>query len=88
MRAYVAQPADTVIYLTGFNDEWHGTDLEGYRATLREALGLIPHSYIGNCLRMVPMGYAATALGASDERTRAMNEIIAEERASRTLHTR
>jgi acyl-CoA thioesterase-1 len=37
IRAYVAQPADTVIYLTGFNDEWHGTDLEDYRATLRRA---------------------------------------------------
>jgi hypothetical protein len=62
IRAYVALPADTVIYLTGFNDEWHGTDLEDYRATLRACLTLIPHSYIGNCLRMVPMGYA------SDER--------------------
>jgi lysophospholipase L1-like esterase len=87
IQAYVAQPSDTVIYLTGFNDEWHGTPLEAYRMTLREALGLAPHSYIGNCLRMVPMGYAATALGfASDARTADMNEIIAEETRAAGCH--
>jgi lysophospholipase L1-like esterase len=87
IQAALIFPGDTVIFLTGFNDEWRTVPLENYRATLRACLALIPGAYVGNCLRCTEAGYAATPFGmASDERTRAMNAIIAEEVARGGCH--
>lgn len=72
------QPADTVLWLTGFNDQWRGTPIDQYAALLARALALVPGAYVGTCLRQPPDGYAAMPgqLG-SDARVAAFNVVIA-----------
>lgn len=71
---------DTILWLTGFNDQWRNTAPEDYRGSLRSALARIPGAYIGNCLRQTEAAYAVMpGHFGSIARVAQFNAIIAEE---------
>jgi lysophospholipase L1-like esterase len=80
IAAATITPADTIVWLTGYNDMRIGTPLEDYRAGLRSALAGIPGAYVGNCLRMLAASYAIPPNDkGSDARVGDFNAVIAEE---------